>query len=60
MKTSQIPPVRVTDEAMKDIESRAKSCGLNLTEYVRYRCYGKKVLTGEQVEGVKKQEKLID
>lgn len=60
MKTDSIPPIRVTPEAMKDLEDRADGCGLKVTEYVRYRVYGKKVLTGEQVEQVKKQEKLID
>lgn len=60
LKTDQVPPLRVSPDALKDLRGRADACGLLLSEYVRYRLFGKKVLTGEQVEQVKKQEKLIE
>lgn len=60
MKTDQVPPIRVTPEAMQDLKERATACDLTVTEYVRYRVWGKKVLTGEQLERVKQNEKLVD
>lgn len=59
-KGKQLPPVRVTDDAHEDVQGRAQACKLSLSEYIRYRVYGKKVLTGEQIENVKKQEKIVD
>jgi len=60
MKTSQVPPIRVTDDALDELTRRAKACGLTVSEYARYRLFGKRVLTGEQVDEVRKHEKLID
>lgn len=59
-KDKQLPPVRVSKGALDDVEGRAQACGLSLSEYIRYRVYGKKVLTGEQLEAVKKTEKPVD
>lgn len=58
--SKQLPPVRVSEDKLEDAERRAKACGLNLSEYIRYRVYGKGVLTGEQLERVRAKEKLID
>jgi len=59
-REKQLPPVTVGDEKFEHAEKRAKACDLTLSEYIRYRVYGKKVLTLEQIEKVKEQEKLID
>lgn len=56
----QLPPVRVSGEKFDEAERRAKACGLNLSEYIRYRVYGRGVLTGEQLERVRAKEKLVD
>lgn len=55
----QIPPIRVSDEDWKDLEGRAKAAGMNVTEYVRYRVFGKGILTVNQLEVMRQTEKKI-
>lgn len=59
-REKQLPPVTVGDDKYEDAEARAKAVGLTLSEYIRYRVYGKKVLRVEQIDAVKAQERLID
>lgn len=55
----QIPPIRVTDEDWEELDGRAKAAGMNVTEYVRYRVFGKGILTLNQLERLKQLEKKI-
>jgi hypothetical protein len=59
-KGVQWPPVRVNADDAEITQKRADACGLKLTEYIRYRVLGKRVLTGDQVEKVKAKEKPVD
>lgn len=59
-KTVQWPPVRVNADDAETTQKRADACGLKLTEYIRYRVLGKRVLTGDQLEQVKAKEKPVD
>lgn len=59
-KTVQWPPVRVTPEDNAAIKKQATACGLGLTEYIRYRVLGKRILTGDELEKVKAKEKPVE
>lgn len=59
-KTVQWPPVRVKTEDAAKVEKRAEACGLTLTEYIRYRVLGKRVLTGDELDRVKEHEKPVE